>query len=66
MSILVPTEVFAVRTNSLTLLWTPTAQVNSGGTGPCRPRGIEDFLDDLAAEVPLEELTHRHGVQFLE
>ena len=30
------------------------------------PGGIEDFFDDLATGVGLEELTHRHGVQFLE
>jgi len=30
------------------------------------PGGIEDFFDDLATGFPAEELTHRHGVQFLE
>lgn len=30
------------------------------------PGGVEDFFDDLAAGVSPDELTHRHGVQFLE
>jgi hypothetical protein len=30
------------------------------------PGGVEDFFDDLATGVSLDELTHRHGVQFLE
>lgn len=30
------------------------------------PGGIEDFFDDLAAGVTIDELTHRHGVHFHE
>lgn len=29
------------------------------------PGGIEAFFDDLVAGVSIDELTHRHGVQFL-
>lgn len=30
------------------------------------PGGIEDFFVDLAAGVAVDELTHRHGVHFLD
>ena len=29
------------------------------------PGGLESFFDDLVAGVSIDELTHRHGVQFL-
>jgi len=30
------------------------------------PGGIEDFFDDMVTGVSPDELTHRHGVQFLD